>query len=109
MEEPRDLRASSGLASQRGSVVVSPLESSKPTELEMCAGGAGCGAGRQHFVTEVNAKQPVFLCPRGSRANARQLPSHLPAGCCRRSWGEDVKYARGDRDLAGGGSSPLTL
>lgn len=29
----------------------------------MCFGDMGCGAERQHLVTEVNAEHPVFLCP----------------------------------------------
>lgn len=80
MEKSVDLHMSSGLASQCGCVVVSPVVSYKAVEQGMCFGGTECGAGRQRLVTDVNAERPILLCPRGSQANVRQLPSHLPWG-----------------------------
>lgn len=80
MEKSLDLHMSSGLASQRGCVVVSPVMSYKGVEQGMCFGGPECGAGGQCLVMEVNAECLISPCPRGSQANVRQLPSHLPWG-----------------------------
>lgn len=80
MENSLDLHMSSGLASQCGCVVVKLVVSYKAVEQGMCFGGTECGAGGQRLVTEVNAKPSILPCPRGSQANVRQLPSHLPWG-----------------------------
>lgn len=63
MEKSLDLCTSSGPASQCGCVLMSFVVSYKTMKQGMCFGDMGCGAERQHLVTEVNAEHPVFLCP----------------------------------------------